>query len=299
MIKVGTCSWAEKTLLKSGEFYPEHIKTAEDRLKYYSSKFDTVEIDSTYYAIPNQQTAFLWSQRTPADFTFHVKVYGALTGHGIDVKTIPKYLRSLVKEKDLNKRFVYIKELSDISALGERFIDSLNPLIRTEKLGLLVFQYPPWFHYSNDNLDYILFCKKLSQGLPIGVEFRHGSWLILQRRDSVFNFLKDHSITYVTPDEPQYNTMANVPFVPQHTTDTAYFRFHGRNSNNWLKKGIETSLRYDYLYSRNDLKDFIPIIRQYNKQIMQVFVMFNNCHGGFAIRNAFDMIGLLNKESNR
>ena len=89
MIRVGTCSWAEKTLVASGEFYPPEAKTAEARLRYYAARFDTVEVDSTYYAIPDQRTAWLWDVRTPGGFTFHIKAYGALTGHAIDPRTLP------------------------------------------------------------------------------------------------------------------------------------------------------------------------------------------------------------------
>ena len=67
MIHIGTCSWTERTLIKSGEFYPKGLSTAEDRLKYYADKCDTVEIDSTYYAIPDKRSTYLWVDRTPDD----------------------------------------------------------------------------------------------------------------------------------------------------------------------------------------------------------------------------------------
>ncbi len=219
-----------------------------------------------------------------------------MTGHGSDIKAIPKDILKLLPEKELGKRHTYIKEPSLLHMVANRFIDSLQPLIKTTKLGLLIFQYPPWFHYRKDNFDYILFCKELAQGLPIAVEFRHGSWLTPERQDKVFHFLKKHDITYVTADEPQYGTLATVPFIPQFTTDIVYFRFHGRNRENWLKKGIETSLRFSYLYSEDELKSFVPYIKQYDKSKKQVYTMFNNCHGGFAMRNALEMIELLKED---
>ncbi|RPI68009.1 MAG: DUF72 domain-containing protein [Geobacteraceae bacterium] len=94
MIHVGSCSWTEKTLIQSGEFYPKSVRTAESRLQFYSSQFDTVEVDSTYYALPTKNNAYLWAQRTTDNFVFHVKVYGALTGHAIDPKTLPPDIRS-------------------------------------------------------------------------------------------------------------------------------------------------------------------------------------------------------------
>ncbi len=298
MIKIGSCSWTEKTLIKSGEFYPKEVNNAESRLRYYVSKFDVVEVDSTYYAIPHEHTAFLWAERTHEDFTFHIKVYSALTGHGSDIKAMPKDILKLLPEKELEKRHTYIKDPSLLHTVANSFIDSLQPLIKTNKLGLLLFQYPPWFHYSKHSFDYIQFCKELAQGLPIAVEFRHGSWLIPERQDKVFDFLRKNDITYVTADEPQYGTLATVPFVPESTTDTVYFRFHGRNRANWLKKGIETSLRFSYLYSKDELKSFVPYLQQYDKSKKQVYTMFNNCHGGFAMRNALEMMELLKEETD-
>ena len=99
MIRTGTCSWTEKTLIQSGQFYPPDARTAEARLRFYATHFDTVEVDSTYYAIPDQKTAWLWDMRTPADFTFHIKAYGALTGHGVDPRTLPRDVQSLVSHE--------------------------------------------------------------------------------------------------------------------------------------------------------------------------------------------------------
>jgi uncharacterized protein YecE (DUF72 family) len=293
MIHVGTCSWAEKTLVRSGEFYPKKSMSAEDRLKFYASNFDTVEVDSSYYAIPDKATTELWAYRAPEGFTFHIKAYGALTGHGVNPKTLPKDIAINLPDKELKKKHLYIKEPSLLRDIAEHHVDSLVPLAKAGKLGIIVFQYPQWFHYRPESLDYILACKRMMKDLPIAVEFRHGSWLTPDRADSVFDFLREHSIAYVTADEPQYGSLATVPFVPQVTADIAYFRLHGRNRDNWLKKGIETSQRYDYHYSDNELKGFIPSVVKANKQAKKTYVMFNNCHGGFAVRNALRMEEML------
>jgi uncharacterized protein YecE (DUF72 family) len=286
MIYVGTCSWAEKTLIKSGEFYPKGVSTAEDRLRFYSGNFRTVEVDASYYAIPDRRTTALWAQRTPGGFLFHVKAYGALTGHGVDLRTLPKDLQGLFPADERHGRYVYIKNTEIKKTLFERFKDSLGPLVKAGKLGVVVFQYPPWFHYRPSNLDFILECKNHLEGVSLAVEFRHGSWLTPERAEYVFEFLGKNGITYITADEPQYGTLATVPFLPGVTTDTAYFRLHGRNKKNWLKTGIETSLRYDYLYSDDELKGFVSHVLEADRDAKKTFVMFNNCHGGFAIKNA-------------
>jgi uncharacterized protein YecE (DUF72 family) len=298
MINIGTCSWTEKTLIQSGEFYPQDIRTAEGRLRYYTHHFNTVEVDSTYYAIPDIRNTYLWVERTPEDFIFNIKVYGALTGHGIDPKTMPKDIFNLLPEKDKTGNRIYVKEPPLLKVIAERLVDSLKPLSKNNKLGLLVFQFPPWFQYRTSNLDYILTCKELMNGIPVAVEFRHGSWLTQDIQDSVFHFLRKHQLTYITADEPQYGNLATIPFTPQATTDIAYFRFHGRNKENWLKKGIETTLRFAYLYSDDELNEFINPILNTSRHAKSTYVMFNNCHGGFAVKNALRIRELMKEEKD-
>lgn len=288
-VDIGTCSWTEKTLLQSKEFYPSTVKTAQERLKFYASHFSTVEVDSAYYALGNERNSTLWAQRTPDNFIFHIKVYSALTGHGASIQSIPKDIEPFIEKEVKFKKQVYIKSRALIEELGRRFVSALEPLRQASKLGLLVFQFPPWFQYSQDNLNYILFCKDLVIGLKVGVEFRHASWLLLKRRDTILQFLKSHGLTYISADEPQYGNMATIPFIPGATTDTAYVRLHGRNKENWLKKGIETSLRYSYLYSDSELRDISSHVKKLAQKAQKVYVMFNNCHGGFAMRNALSM----------
>ena len=292
---VGTCSWSDKSTIKSGEFYPQFISTPEERLRYYARHFPTLEVDSTYYAITPQRNAYFWAERTPPDFVFHVKAYSALTGHGTDVRTLPKDLKDFFNEGEKSKRYVYIKDRQMLNSISERFLDSIEPLIQARKLGLLIFQYPPWIHYSSTNMDYILFCQKIVQGLSVGIEFRHGSWLESKRIVEVLNFLKTNGLSYITADEPQYGNLSTIPFVPNYTTETAYIRLHGRNKDTWLKKGIETSLRYKYLYSDKELKEMVPPVRQLSKEVKNTYVMFNNCHGGFAMKNALSMMKLLDE----
>ena len=296
MVTVGTCSWTEKTLIQSGEFYPRSVKTAEGRLRYYADQFKTVEVDSPYYAIPDRRNTSLWVDRTPDNFVFHIKVYGALTGHGIDPKTLPRDIQSAIPHSERDKRYIYIKETSVLRDIADRFREALVPLSDSRKLGILVFQYPPWFHYRPSNLDYIVNCQSLMEGLPMGVEFRHGSWLTADKQDIVFKFLQEHKITYIGADEPQYGNLATVPFIPRVTTDIAYYRFHGRNKENWLKKGIATTLRYAYLYGDDELNNFIPAFQESDKRAKVTYAMFNNCHGGFAMKNALRIRELLEKD---
>jgi uncharacterized protein YecE (DUF72 family) len=295
-IHVGTCSWTEKTLIESGEFYPRTAVTAEAKLRYYAENFNTVEVDSTYYAIPPVGNSLAWAQRTPDNFIFHIKVYGALTQHSIDPLTLPGDLRDMLTRADMESKRVYVKDASLLKEIAVHFRESLYPLMTRGKLGILVFQFPPWFRYSEENKDYILKCKEMFAGLKIAVEFRHGSWFSPEKEDAVFDLLRKSQITYVVADEPQFGDQSTVPFVPALTADTAYFRFHGRNKENWTKKNIATALRYAYHYSDEELKEFVPAIKNISRRAKEVYLMYNNCYGSYAVKNAIRTKLILNQD---
>lgn len=290
MIRVGTCSWTEKTLLASGTFYPPGVTGAEGRLRHYAAHFDTVEVDSSYYAIPSQTTTAQWRERTPEGFLFHVKAYAALTGHNIDPKTLPKDLFELLPEAERRQGSLRLGDPSFLREVAAAQIGALEPLRTGRKLGFVIFQYPPWFGYKTAHLDYLLKCKELMAGIPVAVEFRHGSWLSVNRAPETLRFLREHKITYITSDEPQFGTLATVPFLPDHTTPVAYLRLHGRNREAWLSKGHE---RYHYLYSDQEMLEFAQVARELSVQARTVFLMFNNCHIGHAVINALQMLKML------
>lgn len=285
MIHCGLCSWAEKALIRSGEFYPKGVNTAEGRLRYYAETFDVVEVDASFYAIPAEETVVRWAERTPADFVFHAKAYALLTGHGAELGSVPPEVRDLLTLEDMGKGRVIVKEKEPLKAAFRLFREAFIPLKTAGKMGITVFQYPGQFVCHPRNFDYILFCREAMADFPIGVEFRNGSWLTPDRRESVFSFLRDHGITYIAADEPQYGSLATVPFVPEVTNQVAYFRLHGRNRENWLRKGIETSQRYKYSYADEELKEFVTPVLAASEKARETFVMFNN-HGSPAIQNA-------------
>lgn len=285
MIRFGTCSWAEKTLVQSREFYPKGVNTPEKRLRYYAGVFDVVEVDSSYYAIPAQKTVRQWAERTPPGFLFHVKAYALLTGHGADLASIPPEVRDVLPAAAMEKDRVTVKEKEPLKAAFKVFRETFRPLREGGKMGITVFQYSQQFIYTRQNLDYIFFCREAMGDFPMGVEFRHGSWLTSDRAGLVFSFLRENGITYIAADEPQYGSLASVPFIPEVTTDIAYFRLHGRNKGNWLKRGMETSQRYDYSYSDEELREFVPPILAASRKARETFVMFNN-HGSPSIKNA-------------
>src|SRR3954467_12621280 len=138
-IEVGTASWTDRTLLDSG-WYPVSADTPEKRLAYYARQFPVVEVDSTYYGPPAEQTTKLWAQRTPDGFTFNIKAFSLLTGHPTKVSAIYKDLRP-----ETDKKNVYPTDLpaQAYEEIWTRFLSALDPLVEAGKLGALLFQFPP------------------------------------------------------------------------------------------------------------------------------------------------------------
>ena len=134
------------------------------------------------------------------------------------------------------------------------------------------------------------------QDFQLAVEFGHGSWLQDSYRNKVFDFLERNGITYVVPDEIQYGNLSTAPFFPHITTETAYVRLHGR-SENWLKKGIHPALRYDYLYSEEEIAELLLPILKLEEKAKITFVIFNNKDGA-ATQNALMMSTMLEKIFN-
>lgn len=289
-IKVGISSWTEPTLVASG-WYPPDATSAEDRLRYYAAKFPIVEVDSTFYAIPNQKTAQLWVERTPKDFTFNAKAYALLTQHPTPSARLPKDLREKLSESKAN---VYFKDLApkDKESVWDRFREGMQPLHDAGKLGAIVFQFPRWFLPSPASYR---FMEDLREWLPdfrIAIEFRQVSWMKQERRQRVLDFLKGRGYTYVVVDEPQ-GFASSVPPIVATTAPLGMIRFHGHNRENWEKKGISTAEKFRYLYQPGELKSWVPSLNEMAKSADEVHAVFNNCYSDYAVRNAEDLARLL------
>jgi uncharacterized protein YecE (DUF72 family) len=289
-IEVGVSAWTEPTLVKSG-WYPAGATTAEDRLRYYASKFQIVEVDSTFYAILNEKTAQLWVERTPKDFTFNAKAYALLTQHPTPATRLPRDLREKVSDSKAN---LYFKDLGpkEKESVWDRFREGMQPLQDAGKLGAIVFQFPKWFLPSSAAYR---FMEDLREWLPdfgIAIEFRQVSWMKEDRRQRVLQFLKDHGFTYVAVDEPQ-GFASSVPPVAAVTAPLGMVRFHGRNRETWEKKGISTAEKFRYLYPPAELKAWLPNLLEMAKSATEVHAIFNNCYSDYAVRNAGDLAQLL------
>jgi uncharacterized protein YecE (DUF72 family) len=287
--RVGTASWTDPTLIESGTFYPPGARTAADRLRFYSEHFDTVEVDSTYYALPAERNAALWAERTPAGFVFHVKAFALLTTHAAETARLPKVLKAMLGPEDLARpRLARPSEVVRDLAFG-MFARALDPLRAAGKLGHLVFQFPPWFTATRGNARYIERCREHLPEDRLAIEFRHASWLAEARRARTFNLLRGLGCAYVIVDEPQVG--GSVPPVVEATAPEAYVRFHGQNAASWAMKGISAAERYRYLYSERELAGWAGRLRRLDAGAVNV--IFNNCYANFGVMNATTMREML------
>jgi uncharacterized protein YecE (DUF72 family) len=296
-ILVGSCSWADKTLLDSG-WYPPTAKSPEERLRFYAEQFPIVEVDSTFYAVPVQRTPELWVERTPPDFTFDVKSYALFTGHAAAVQALPKEVKEALPAEAQEKKNVYLKDLAGGLAdeMWNRFNDVLLPLDSAGKLGVVLFQYPPWFGPRRDNREAILEAKQRLGQYRMAVEFRNAAWMAEPSdQERTLRFLSENEVPYVCVDEPQ-GFKSSVPPVTAVTSSIALLRLHGHNAETWMKRSKTAAERFDYLYDEDELREWTPRIRDLSNDADEVHVLFNNCHRDYSVRNARqigEMLGVI------
>lgn len=291
-ILIGISSWADTELARSG-FYPPEVKTPESRLSYYASRFPIAEIDSSYHFFPTQRNLALWLENTPGGFRFNVKAFSLFTQHPTPFLSLPRMIREKYAGQIQAKGNIYLHHLPDavVDELWAIFINTLESFRSAGKLGAALFQFPPWFHPEPRSFDYINRCRERLLPYPLAVEFQVGSWLDKHRKETL-KFLRERGLTLVCVDEPQ-RLKSSVPPVHEVTAPLAVVRFHGRNRENWEKKGVSTTNRFNYLYTREELKECVPGIQAMAKYSEYLHLIFKNKHADFPVKNALMMKELL------
>jgi uncharacterized protein YecE (DUF72 family) len=240
--RIGCSGWNYASW-RHGVFYPERCPPRL-WLEYYARHFDTVEVNATFYRLPTVKTVSGWVEQTPDDFRFSVKGSRYLT---------------------------HIKRLRDLGAGLDRFYERIEPLVRSPKLGPVLWQLPPTFRRDDERLAAAL------DRLPPGrhcFEFRHESWFAAD----VMTLLRKHGVALVIGDRPEVHAFQ----THELTADWAYLRFHagtrGRRGN----------------YSERELQEWAERLRSW--AVREVFGYFNNDWEGFAPRNALRLKELLGED---
>jgi uncharacterized protein YecE (DUF72 family) len=283
-ILVGTASWTDRSLVASG-WYPAGVTSAEERLRHYASRFSLVEVDSTYYTLPRQVMVRDWASRTPSDFVFDVKAFSLLTQHPTRRQSVPQTI-----DVDSDKGTIYLKDLDEhgVGQVWDRFLDGVDPLRRANKLGCLLFQFPPWFTSRSANRDYVVDCAERAAADRLAVEFRSPSWLRPEDRDRTLSLLAEHSIALVCTDMPQRVDKAIPRLAAATSRALAVVKFHGRNRQGWEESSFQGLT--DYRYRPSELKGWIPDLRRLAEDSAEVHVVFRNMHSDYAVRNAEQLV---------
>ncbi len=282
----------------AGVFYPPGADTAEERLQYYATQFPIVEVDATYYALPQRRMSELWVDRTPPDFMFDVKAHALMTGQPSEVRRLPKPLREALPDDLRGKTRIYARDLPVelYDAIWELFLDGLEPLRTTGQLGSVLLQYPRWFFPTSESRDAILEARDRLGAVASAVEFRNGSWFNERNRERTLRFLSDNGIPFVMVDGPQGMRSSVPPIVAVTSPDLAVVRFHGRRTETWEARNIPTVERFRYLYDPAELDEWVPRIRDAAREAAETHVLMNNCYANYAATNAREVARMLLEE---
>jgi len=244
MLYFGTCGFSYNDW--ANNFYPRGMPRRE-WLGYYAREFNSLELNSTYYALPKPSVVEAMIDKTGEGFLFSIKANQEMTHH---------------RQQD--------------SSVFVAFVNMLQPFIDAGKLGCVLAQFPYSFGCSSQNRDYLALFRERLRDLPLVVEFRHAQWL----KPEVFDWLRNHNIGFCCVDEPQLPNL--LPPLAEFTSNTGYVRFHGRNAAKWWQHEHAYE-RYDYAYSVEELREWLPRISKLNNLTEKAFIFANNHWRGQAI----------------
>lgn len=268
MIFIGVTGWGDHDSL-----YDQ--PNTKNKLAVYASHFPIVEVDTSFYAIPPIKNVEKWVKDTPSNFQFIVKAFQGMTLHTRG--EIPFSSREL---------------------MFEAFKESLKPFINSKKLAMVLFQFPPWFDCTKENVQYLRWCKQQMGNIPCALEFRHRSWFFQEYMDKTISFMKEEGWIHSICDEPDAG-MYSIPTVLKVTDkEKTCVRFHGRNVHGWNRNNHENWREVRYLYNYNDreLLEWKDHLLKLQKESKNLYVLFNNNSGNDAAINAKRLIELLGIE---
>jgi uncharacterized protein YecE (DUF72 family) len=242
MIRMGTSGFSYKDWV--GPVYPENLQPWQ-WLGYYAERFNTVELNVSYYRLPSKKMASGWVDRTPDDFLFTLKAHQSITHER--------------KDPDF-----------------EAFLESLAPIREAGKLACILVQFPYSFHPSEENRAYLLQIRDGFALTPVVVEFRDHAWVTPE----TFDQLEELGFGFCCVDEPRLKGL--MPPIAKVTSDIAYVRFHGRNAEKWWQHD-QAWERYDYTYSEEELESWIPRIRELDAAAPLTLVYANNHYRGQSV----------------
>ena len=269
-IVVGTSSWADPGFVE--HWYPQGL-AARDRLPFYAERFETVELNSSFYAIPAAETVARWDEATPDGFAFDVKLHKLLSFHAAKLKELPADLREQAETTDRGR---VIAEPDLVAEMCRRSVEAMVPLAKPGKLRAFLLQLTPGFDPAKNQLEELLPVIEGLRPHPVAVEFRRRSWADPERLEGALAFLDEHDAAFVSVDSPPGDHVPIFPAIDAVTDERlAYMRCHGRNTEGYMH-GRSVAERFDYDYDDEEIGEIAARARKLGEEVEQVHVMFNN-----------------------
>ena len=262
-VRIGTSGWnyPRGRGTWNGIFYPlpEDRERGFDELRFYAERFNTVEVNSTFYGQPRANVSLNWVKRTPEDFQFAIKLYQKFTHPGMTVDLTP------VVQADV-----------------DAFKGGIEPLAASGKLGPLLIQFPSSFQRTQEAVDHLGWLLTAFADYERVVELRHRSWS--DSGIATLALLNEHAASLVRIDEPKFDSSIR-PDWSAHESDIYYVRFHGRNAKEWWDHA-ESEDRYNYFYSEEELEPIADKARRARDLKKKVYLLMNNHFSAQSVANA-------------
>src|SRR5687768_512891 len=269
-ILVGTSSWADPGFVE--DWYPRGM-AARDRLAWYAERFEAVEVNSSFYAVPEERTVRRWAEVTPDGFVFDYKLHRLLSRHAAQLDSLPPALREKARTTSRG-RVILRPEIEQ--AMVEETLATVAPLEEAGKFGAFLLQLTPAFSPKDHRLEEIAPLLEALAPRTVAVELRHRGWVEGERAQETFAFLADHGAAFVAVDAPPGDHLTIMPPVDAVTNPRlAYMRAHGRNTDGYLT-GRSVAERFGWEYSGEELEEIAGRARGLAEEADVVHVMFNN-----------------------
>jgi len=257
---------------------------AGERLAWYAQHFELVEVNSTFYSVPEPRMAERWCAATPDDFTFDVKLHQLFSFHSTPAKMLPPDLQKRA-ETDAKGKVKSTAELQE--ALLKIFLRSMSIIRDAGKLGVLLLQLSPAFSPRKHQLNELEPLIEMLSDYDFAIEFRNRNWAVGDQLESTIDFVRKHHAIFVNVDAPASDHFTVMPSDLDEVTNPkiAYLRLHGRNAKAYIT-GKTVAARFDYDYKGEEIAEIVNRSKKLSKEARDVHVIFNNNNLDYAPRSA-------------
>src|SRR6266480_301518 len=280
-ILVGTASWSDPGFVQ--HWYPKGIRTHE-RLGWYAQHFEMVEVNSTFYSVPDLRMVERWCAATPDRFTFDVKLHQLFSFHSTAAKLLPPDLQQRAETNGKGK----VMPTPDLEkAMLDLFLRSMSVLRSAGKLGVFLLQFSPAFSPRVHKLEELEHLIGMLRDYRLAIEFRNRNWVTGDQLKSTIDFLKRRRVAFVNVDAPAADHFTIMPSDVNEITNQgfAYLRLHGRNARAYIT-GKTVAARFNYDYNEKEIAEVAERSRKLARETRELHVIFNNNNLDYAPRSA-------------